>query len=55
MSLQGLYEGFKPAKFPCVPGLEGTGTVEKLGSNVGRVKLGDRVIGAPWPAAEGNG
>ncbi|CAK0743519.1 hypothetical protein CVIRNUC_001476 [Coccomyxa viridis] len=61
-ALQGQYAGFQP-QLPAVPGLEGMGVIEEVGASVRAVlarftqgmKQGQRVVGAPWPSAEGEG
>ncbi len=35
--------GYYPQPLPCIPGLEGAGTVEAIGQDVRGVKVGDRV------------
>lgn len=55
-SLMGVYPGFTPKSYPAVPGLEGMGVVEALGSNVtGRIAAGQRVASLGWRTPEGNG
>ncbi|BDA41741.1 Enoyl-[acyl-carrier-protein] reductase, mitochondrialial [Coccomyxa sp. Obi] len=60
--VQGTYGGWHP-KLPAVPGLEGMGVIEKLGpqpsapstETARKLKEGQRVVGVPWPSAEGEG
>ena len=40
----GVYPGFEPPRFPAIPGLEGMGTVVKVGDQVSSFKRGDRVV-----------
>ena len=42
-TVQGVY-GKKPSSFPAIPGNEGVGIVEEIGSGVSGVKKGDHVI-----------
>jgi S-(hydroxymethyl)glutathione dehydrogenase / alcohol dehydrogenase len=43
-------EGMTPTPFPFVPGHEGCGVVEAVGSDVRRVRVGDRVLASVSPA-----
>jgi 2-desacetyl-2-hydroxyethyl bacteriochlorophyllide A dehydrogenase len=43
------------ATFPCAFGHEGAGIVEAVGEGVTKVRPGDRVLGAGYPASEGLG
>eukprot|EP00249_Psilotum_nudum_P001438 c13904_g1_i1 orf=69-1085(+) len=43
LAIQGLYEGWQPTSFPCVPGFEGMGVVHQLGVNVRDLSVGQRV------------
>jgi hypothetical protein len=53
-SLMGVYPGFQPAEGVVpVPGLEGTGVVEAVGSNATKFAPGQRVVGAPFASVQG--
>ena len=41
----GAYKQFMPLQFPWTPGMEGSGVVEAVGTNVTRLKKGDEVYG----------
>ena len=41
----GMYKQFMPVQFPWIPGLDGAGIVEAVGSNVTTLKKGDEVYG----------
>ncbi len=41
----GMYKQFMPLQFPWIPGLDGAGIVEAVGSNVTTLKKGDEVYG----------
>jgi len=43
-------DGLTPTAFPFVPGHEGCGVVEKIGSDVRRVRIGSRVLASVSPA-----
>jgi S-(hydroxymethyl)glutathione dehydrogenase/alcohol dehydrogenase len=45
-----VMEGRSALKLPIVPGHEATGTVEEVGSEVRRVRVGDRVLASVSPA-----
>ena len=51
----GVYPGFAPASLPAVPGLDGTGVVEKCGAGASKFAAGARVVAAPWPTKSGSG
>jgi NADPH2:quinone reductase len=44
--------GFKPAEFPYIPGLEGAGTVAKVGAGVTDLRIGQRVCFAAGGARQ---
>lgn len=55
MSIRGAYPGWHPASLPATPGLEGVGVVAKVGEGVTNVTVGQRVVGAPFVSATGDG
>lgn len=54
-SIRGVYPGWRPVSLPATPGLEGVGVVTKVGAGVTNVKVGERVVGAPFVSATGDG
>ncbi|GAQ80133.1 Zn2+-binding dehydrogenase [Klebsormidium nitens] len=44
LSMQGYYPGFQPASLPAIPGLEGYGKIEEIGSGVSGLSVGQRVV-----------